>query len=108
MSKIFTKGFKSKSTTKEAKKIIRNEIVTKKADDLRLGKVVCVLKNRNTGRIREVEGSVARVPYNSKATKETKRKFGKNSLLKGTNLQEGATMIERNQQIGGSKCRIML
>ena len=27
-----------------------------------------------------------------------KRKFGKNSLLKGTNLQEGATMIERNQQ----------
>ena len=32
-----------------------------------------------------------------------KRKFGKNSLLKGTNLQEGATMIERNQQIGGHK-----
>jgi len=57
---------------------MRKEIVTKKADDLRLGKVVCVLKNRNTGRIREVEGSVARVPYNSKATKETKRKFGKN------------------------------
>lgn len=32
-----------------------------------------------------------------------KKRFGKNSLLKGTNLQEGATMIERNNQIGGHK-----
>ena len=32
-----------------------------------------------------------------------KKRFGKNSLLKGTNLQEGATMMERNQQIGGHK-----
>lgn len=30
-------------------------------------------------------------------------KFGKNSILKGTNLQEGATTIERNEQIGGHK-----
>ena len=30
-------------------------------------------------------------------------RFGKNALLKGTNYQEGATMIERNQQIGGHK-----
>lgn len=30
-------------------------------------------------------------------------KFGKNAILKGTNLCEGATAIERNQQIGGHK-----
>ena len=32
-----------------------------------------------------------------------KRKFGKNALLRGMDLQEGATAIERNQQIGGHK-----
>lgn len=32
-----------------------------------------------------------------------KQRFGKNALLKGTNLQEGATTIERNRQIGGHK-----
>ena len=30
-----------------------------------------------------------------------KKKYGKNEVLKGTNLQEGATMQERNNQIGG-------
>ena len=30
-----------------------------------------------------------------------KKKYGKNAMLKGTNLQEGATMQERNNQIGG-------
>lgn len=32
-----------------------------------------------------------------------KQKFGKNAILKGTSLEEGATMIERNSQIGGHK-----
>lgn len=32
-----------------------------------------------------------------------KKKYGKNAVLKGTNLQEGATTIERNSQIGGHK-----
>ena len=32
-----------------------------------------------------------------------KRKYGKNAVLKGTNLLEGATTIERNRQIGGHK-----
>lgn len=30
-----------------------------------------------------------------------KKKYGKNAMLKGTNLQDGATMKERNEQIGG-------
>ena len=32
-----------------------------------------------------------------------KQKYGKNILLKGMNFREGATAIERNQQIGGHR-----
>lgn len=32
-----------------------------------------------------------------------KKKYGKNAILKGMNLQEGATAKERNEQIGGHK-----
>lgn len=32
-----------------------------------------------------------------------KEKYGKNAILKGMNLEEGATTIDRNQQIGGHK-----
>lgn len=34
---------------------------------------------------------------------DVKKKFGKNALVKGMNLREGATAIERNSQIGGHK-----
>ena len=34
---------------------------------------------------------------------EIKNKFGKNAVLKGTNLCEGATTLERNRQIGGHR-----
>ena len=34
---------------------------------------------------------------------EVRRKFGANALFKGMNLMEGATTLERNQQIGGHK-----
>ncbi|MBQ9915154.1 MAG: DNA methylase, partial [Clostridia bacterium] len=34
---------------------------------------------------------------------DLKLKYGKNAVLKGTNLQEGATAKERNRQIGGHK-----
>ena len=32
-----------------------------------------------------------------------KSKFGKNALVKGMNLEEGATAMQRNKQIGGHK-----
>lgn len=32
-----------------------------------------------------------------------KRRFGKNALLKGTDFEEGATMRDRNEQIGGHR-----
>lgn len=38
-----------------------------------------------------------------KAMLEIKKKYGKNAVLKGMNLQEGATAMQRNRQIGGHK-----
>jgi len=32
-----------------------------------------------------------------------KKRFGKNAILKGLNLEDGATARERNNQIGGHK-----
>ena len=37
------------------------------------------------------------------AVLDIKKKFGKNAVLKGMNLQEAATTMERNRQIGGHK-----
>lgn len=37
------------------------------------------------------------------AVLDIKKKYGKNALVKGMNLQEGATAISRNGQIGGHK-----
>ena len=34
---------------------------------------------------------------------DIKRRFGKNSVLKGTNFEEGATGRQRNEQIGGHR-----
>ena len=38
-----------------------------------------------------------------KAILDIKKKYGKNAIIKGMNLAEGATTIERNGQIGGHK-----
>lgn len=38
-----------------------------------------------------------------KAALEIKKKYGKNALVRGMDLQEGGTAMERNRQIGGHK-----
>ncbi|NMA84346.1 MAG: DNA methylase [Epulopiscium sp.] len=38
-----------------------------------------------------------------RAVLDIKKKFGKNAILKGMNLEEGAMTIERNKQVGGHK-----
>ena len=38
-----------------------------------------------------------------KATLEVRKKFGKNALVKGVSLKEGATGMDRNAQIGGHR-----
>ena len=34
---------------------------------------------------------------------DIKKKYGKNAILKGMNLEEGAMTMERNRQIGGHR-----
>ena len=38
-----------------------------------------------------------------RAVLDIKKKYGRNAIIKGMNLQEGATAKERNRQIGGHK-----
>lgn len=38
-----------------------------------------------------------------KAMLSIKKKFGKNAIIKGMNLEEGATAIDRNNQVGGHR-----
>ncbi len=49
------------------------------------------------------EERLARERRRQEAIIKLKRKFGKNAVLKGINLEEGATTKERNGQIGGHK-----
>lgn len=51
----------------------------------------------------EEEKQIAKERKMQEAMLEIKKKFGKNAILKGINLQEGATAKERNNQIGGHK-----
>lgn len=49
------------------------------------------------------EQALEREKHLQKAVLDIKKKFGKNALLKGMNLEEGAMTVERNHQIGGHK-----
>ncbi len=49
------------------------------------------------------EASRAKEKSKQQAVLEIRRKFGKNAILKGTSLEDGATAKERNQQIGGHR-----
>ena len=51
----------------------------------------------------EEEAVLDREKRMQEAMLSIKKKFGKNAVLKGMNLQEGATARDRNEQIGGHK-----
>lgn len=51
----------------------------------------------------EEEAFLVREKRRQKAILAIKRKYGKNAILKGMNLEEGATTITRNRQIGGHR-----
>lgn len=52
---------------------------------------------------REEESALARERKMQEAILSIQKKYGRNSLLRGANLQDGSTMRERNRQIGGHK-----
>lgn len=49
------------------------------------------------------EKALLREHRRQKSVVSIQKKFGKNALLKGMNLEEGATMRDRNGQVGGHK-----
>lgn len=51
----------------------------------------------------ETETALKKERALQEAILSVKKKYGKNAILKGMNLEEGATTIERNRQIGGHK-----
>ena len=51
----------------------------------------------------ETEAALKKERALQEAILSVKKKYGKNAILKGMNLEEGATAIERNHQIGGHK-----
>lgn len=55
------------------------------------------------GKEEEEEKELERERKIQEAMLDIKEKFGKNAILKGMNLKEGATAVERNRQIGGHK-----
>lgn len=52
---------------------------------------------------RDEEAALEREKRMQKAMIGIKHRFGKNAILKGMNLEEGATARERNSQVGGHK-----
>ncbi len=51
----------------------------------------------------EQEAELKRERRRQQAVLTIKKKFGKNAIVKGMNLEEGATAMDRNGQIGGHK-----
>ncbi len=51
----------------------------------------------------EEEADLERERKMQEAVINIKKKYGKNAIIKGTNLQNGATTMDRNKQIGGHK-----
>ena len=54
-------------------------------------------------RRREEEQRFARERRRQEAVLHIRKKYGKNAILKGMNLEEGATAMERNRQVGGHR-----
>lgn len=55
------------------------------------------------GDLEQQEAALNREKRRQQAVLAIKKKFGKNAILKGVSLEEGATAMQRNSQIGGHK-----
>ena len=71
-----------------------------------------VRTNPDAGKLRQLDiftdyeklaVDTAREERRAKAILKIRKRYGKNAILRGTNFEEGATQIQRNQQIGGHK-----
>ncbi len=102
----------------EATMELFDRIVDKSLLVRRITIAVCKLQREKDVKTNQIEQLDLFTDYEQKSEKEKllekekrmqeavlniKKKYGKNAILKGMNLEEGATAKERNRQIGGHK-----
>jgi len=84
-----------------ANNVIRENMVATVSEEMQLD-----LFSSNDDKIiasEQTKYDAARERRCQQALLDIKRKYGKNAILKGMNLEDGATAMERNRQIGGHK-----
>lgn len=82
--------------------IVANHIITEK-DAEKESEYVQLDLFTDTKKQEAEENELKKEKDMQKAILKIKSKYGKNSIIKGMNLKEGATALERNRQIGGHK-----
>lgn len=82
--------------------IVANHIITEK-DAEKESEYVQLDLFTDTKKQETEENELKKEKNMQKAILRIKSKYGKNSIIKGMNLKEGATALERNRQIGGHK-----
>lgn len=51
----------------------------------------------------KIDNQMKKEEINQRTINDLKKKYGKNAIIRGIDLEDGATTIERNEQIGGHK-----
>lgn len=87
----------SMRATRRVKKRVRLDLKLKENLLMKLTENHLKLKEKST------EADERKQLAIQQAALEIKKKFGKNAILKGMNLEQGGTAIERNGQIGGHR-----
>ena len=82
--------------------IVANHIITEK-DAEKESEYVQLDLFSDTKKQEAEENELKKEKDMQRAILKIKNKYGKNSIIKGMNLKEGATALERNRQIGGHK-----
>ena len=82
--------------------IVANHIITEK-DAEKESEYVQLDLFSDTKKQEAEENELKKEKNMQRAILKIKNKYGKNSIIKGMNLKEGATALERNRQIGGHK-----
>lgn len=82
--------------------IVANHIITEK-DAEKESEYVQLDLFSDTKKQEAEENELKKEKDMQRAILKIKNKYGKNSIIKGMNLKDGATALERNRQIGGHK-----
>ncbi len=82
--------------------IVANHIIGEKAAE-KDGEYVQLNFFTDAKKLEDEENKLKKEKDIQKAILKIKNKYGKNSIIKGMNLKDGATALERNRQIGGHK-----